>query len=219
MDGPYNWKILSDNYNECYHCATTHPDISTLANLQSYSVDTKASQIIHNPATTEEQREKGLTIASTYYFPNVSTNISPHFFMIQRFVPHGPTSSTMLYEVYRNKNSSEEEFDLVNQIYKRIMSEDKDLCARAQKNLGAGVFINGEMHPRMEMGPLYFQRQVRKLVTDHWAREKKEGAEYWPARQRLVDQKIDVRTGITGEDIEFCKGLACAPAAQEGLAW
>lgn len=76
MDGTYNWKILADNYNECYHCATTHPDISALANLQSYKVDTVGDKIIHYPATTDAQRENGLTIASTYYFPNVSTNIS-----------------------------------------------------------------------------------------------------------------------------------------------
>jgi phenylpropionate dioxygenase-like ring-hydroxylating dioxygenase large terminal subunit len=76
MDGAYNWKILADNYNECYHCATAHPDISALANLQSYSVNTTAGQILHNPATTEEQRKAGLTVASTYYFPNASTNIT-----------------------------------------------------------------------------------------------------------------------------------------------
>jgi phenylpropionate dioxygenase-like ring-hydroxylating dioxygenase large terminal subunit len=76
MEGDYNWKILADNYNECYHCATTHPDIGVLANLQSYSVNTKGGQIIHDAATTEEQRKAGLIVAASYYFPNVSTNIS-----------------------------------------------------------------------------------------------------------------------------------------------
>ena len=76
MDGSYNWKILADNYNECYHCPTTHPDIPAVADLSSYSVGIQAGQIIHNPATTEEQRKSGLTIAATYYFPNVSTNVS-----------------------------------------------------------------------------------------------------------------------------------------------
>lgn len=76
QDGDYNWKILADNYNECYHCATTHPDIGAVANLQSYSVDTEGSKIIHYPATTKEQEAAGFSIASTYYFPNVSTNVS-----------------------------------------------------------------------------------------------------------------------------------------------
>jgi len=76
MEGDYNWKILADNYNECYHCATTHPDIVAVANLEAYSVDTTGDKIIHNPGTTQEQADNGMTVASTYYFPNVSTNIT-----------------------------------------------------------------------------------------------------------------------------------------------
>ncbi|KAK3691162.1 hypothetical protein LTR37_018816 [Vermiconidia calcicola] len=214
MDGAYNWKILADNYNECYHCATAHPDIGALANLETYSVDTKASQIIHDPATTEEQRKAGLVVASTYYFPNVSTNVTPHFFMIQRFVPSGPKSSQMRYEVYRNKNSTEEEFQLVNKIYKRIMSEDKYLCNLAQKNLDAGVFVNGEMHPRLEKGPLYFQRKVRDTVTEHFKREQAAKQEVWPARQILP-----TTASVSKKDIDFCAGLAACQTIPQGFDW
>ncbi|KAK3075640.1 hypothetical protein LTR53_000882 [Teratosphaeriaceae sp. CCFEE 6253] len=213
MEGNYNWKILADNYNECYHCATTHPDIPALADLASYNVKTRACQIIHDAATTDEQRKNGLTVASTYYFPNVSTNISPHFFMIQRFVPSGPTTSSMQYQVFRNKHSSEDDFQLVNNIYKRIMSEDKYLCDLAQKNLEAGVFVNGELHPRMEKGPLFFQKVCRDVVTAHHAREKKEGGEYWPARQRMPGD-----AGVSKEDLEFCSGLACGDR-KDSLIW
>jgi phenylpropionate dioxygenase-like ring-hydroxylating dioxygenase large terminal subunit len=76
MEGAYNWKILADNYNECYHCATTHPDLPAVANLEAYSVTTEGMKIIHNPGTTEEQAKAGLSIAATYFFPNVSTNVS-----------------------------------------------------------------------------------------------------------------------------------------------
>jgi len=217
MEGAYNWKILADNYNECYHCATTHPDIPALADLKSYNVKTKAMNIVHDAATTDEQRANGLTVASTYYFPNVSTNISPHFFMIQRFVPNGPVSSSMQYQVFRNKNSSDADFELVNQIYKRIMSEDKYLCEYAQKNINAGVFVNGEMHPRLEKGPLYFQKLCRETVTDHHAREKAAKKEIWPAKQQLPTQ---ANSAVSKKDIDFCAGLqAACPATQEGLAW
>jgi len=76
QEGGYNWKILADNYNECYHCATTHPDIPSVADLKSYNVKVKAGAIIHDGATTEEQRERGLRVCSTYYFPNTSMNVS-----------------------------------------------------------------------------------------------------------------------------------------------
>lgn len=72
----YNWKIAADNYNECYHCKTTHPDIPTVADLASYSVNTQRSWIQHNGATTAEQKEKGLTVCANYLWPNASTNVS-----------------------------------------------------------------------------------------------------------------------------------------------
>lgn len=76
MEGPWNWKILADNYNECYHCPTSHPDIPALADLASYSVTTKASYIEHDAAPTPEQIAAGMRVAPTYYFPNASMNVS-----------------------------------------------------------------------------------------------------------------------------------------------
>jgi phenylpropionate dioxygenase-like ring-hydroxylating dioxygenase large terminal subunit len=76
MTGDYNWKILADNYNECYHCKTTHPDIPALADLESYYVETKNGHIMHFGNPTKEQIERGFRVASTYYFPNASMNIT-----------------------------------------------------------------------------------------------------------------------------------------------
>lgn len=171
MEGPYNWKILADNYNECYHCRVAHPDIPTIADLNSYWVETQKSYIQHFGAQRQDQIDRGFRIAVTYYLPNASTNISPHFFMIQRFVPHSPTRSTMRYEFYRNKDSTDEEFTVISELYKRVMSEDKYLCANAQNNVNAGIFVNGEMHPEMEQGPIFFQQSVRKLLREHHDKE------------------------------------------------
>lgn len=119
----------------------------------------------------------------------------------------------MRYEVYRNKNSSEEDFKRIDQIYKRVMAEDKYLCDLTQKNLNSGVFVNGEMHPKMEKGPLYFQQAVREIVQSHWKREQAAKQEIWPARQQLPDTAL-----VSGKDVEFCSGLACG-TNQEGIAW
>ncbi|KAH0148428.1 ISP domain-containing protein, partial [Aureobasidium melanogenum] len=214
MDGPYNWKILADNYNECYHCPTTHPDIPALADLEAYHVNTTANHIQHEVASTPEQVATGMTVIPTYYFPNASVNATPHFFFMQRFVPHGPGKATMSYEVYRNKNASDEDFEKINQMYKRIMSEDKVLCDAAQKNVNAGVFVNGLMHPRMEKGPLYFQKLCREAVTEHHDKEKAAGAKIHPARQQMSAADLQ-----SEKDIEFCSGLACGEEQQEALAW
>lgn len=120
----------------------------------------------------------------------------------------------MRYEVYRNKNSSEEDFQRIDQIYKRVMAEDKYLCDLTQKNLNSGVFVNGEMHPKMERGPLYFQQCVREIVQAHHKREQVAKQEIWPARQQLPTTAM-----VSGKDVEFCSGLACQTTTQEGLAW
>ena len=76
MEGAYNWKIAADNYNECYHCKTVHPDIPNIADLVAYSVDTEAGTIRHNPGTKAEQAAAGMTVAPTYFFPNASMTVS-----------------------------------------------------------------------------------------------------------------------------------------------
>ena len=110
----------------------------------------------------------------------------------------------MRYEVYRNKHSSDADFKVIDEMYKRIMSEDKYLCANAQKNLDAGVFVNGELHPEMERGPLYFQKTVREVVQGHYKREQEEGAEIWPARQRVPKTEK-----VSQADANFCSAVDC----------
>ncbi|KAJ5902850.1 hypothetical protein N7495_003378 [Penicillium taxi] len=201
QEGDFNWKILADNYNECYHCAVAHPDIPTIADLESYYVKTKDGHIQHYGAQRPDQVAAGFRIATTYFWPNASFNISPNFFFMQRFTPTSPTKSVMRYEVYRHKDSTDEAFNLISDMYKRIMSEDKYLCIHTQKNLNAGVFVNGELHPTMEQGPLHFQKTVRDVVIEHHAKEQAAGHELWPAEEHtakaepVTQDNITLRTG------------------------
>ena len=119
----------------------------------------------------------------------------------------------MEYEVYRHREASNEDFEKVDAVFKRILSEDKWLCNNAQQNLNTGVFVNGEMHPRMEQGPLYVQSQVRKHVRDHRELEEAAHQEIWPVRQHLLRDP-----GLSRSDEEFCSGLACQPSTKE-VAW
>lgn len=76
MEGEYNWKLLGDNYNECYHCPTTHPDIPSIADLDAYKVVTEKGYVQHLGNPTAEQIARGFNVAATFYFPNASMNVS-----------------------------------------------------------------------------------------------------------------------------------------------
>lgn len=118
----------------------------------------------------------------------------------------------MEYEVYRHKESSDEDFEYIDSFFKRVLHEDKHLCNAAQKNLNAGVFVNGQLHPSLESAPLFFQNTVRTVLTRHRDDERREKREIWPARQRSADQS-------TIEDILFCSGLACSAEGTSDLEW
>ncbi|KAJ1710899.1 iron-sulfur domain containing protein [Aspergillus flavus] len=180
MEGDFNWKILADHYNECYHPDTSDNGATTDSSIVDYT------------NSTPEQIARGLRITSTYYFPNASMTIFPHFFFLQRIVPTSATKCVTRYEVYRNNDSSDEDFELISQTYKRIMSEDKDLCTDAQKNLSNHI----------EKGSLDFQTVVRELVLEHYKKEQEAGREIWPTRQTLPTSAT-----TSEEDMTFCNKL------------
>lgn len=107
----------------------------------------------------------------------------------------------MEYEVYRHKDASDEDFKSICDTFRQILQEDKDLCNAAQENLNRGIFRSGELHPRVEKGPLFFQQRTRKLVMDHRAEEEKLGKQIWPAtpHHKATDQ--------AREDVDFCNSL------------
>lgn len=62
----------------------------------------------------------------------------------------GATKTKIENEIYRHKVATDEEFSAINAFYKQVLEEDKHLCNEAQRNLDAGVFVNGELHPDKE---------------------------------------------------------------------
>lgn len=87
----------------------------------------------------------------------------------------------VIYEVFRSKTVPESEFGNLDHLFKRVMTEDKALCVAAQQNIARGVFVNGELHPIKEKGPLFFQSQTRVAVKDHVQQEHHVGHQIWPA--------------------------------------
>jgi hypothetical protein len=110
----------------------------------------------------------------------------------------------MEYEVYRHKDATDEEFETVDGFFKRVLGEDKYLCDNVQKNLEAGIFTNGELHPDLENAPIFFQNTVRQLLMEHRKKEEEQGkGQIWAAKRPLAKSKM------TQEDEAFCSGLAC----------
>lgn len=133
--------------------------------------------------------------------------------MLQRFLPQSAHKTKMHYQIFRNKNAKQELFDLINVLYKQVMDEDKGLACGVQKNMERGLFINGQMHPRVESSALHLQAKTREAVKEHAAKEKVVGRQIWPAAQTPSSDLA------SREDEDFCASLSCVSTDQNGLLW
>lgn len=57
LDGQFNWKTLMDGYQECYHCPTAHPGLSTAFKMDTYKVVPKGRYCRHYAEVVKEKVE------------------------------------------------------------------------------------------------------------------------------------------------------------------
>lgn len=91
------------------------------------------------------------------------------FFYIQRCIPISASQTKMEYEVYKGNDANDEDFTKISDFFKQVLKEDKGLCNGAQTNLNAGLFMSGELHPRVEKVCIPFSAylgRLRRLIRD-----------------------------------------------------
>ncbi|KAI5474450.1 hypothetical protein MNV49_003255 [Pseudohyphozyma bogoriensis] len=200
-DCKYNWKVLNDNFNECYHCQSSHPGIAKSVDLMSYSVRCENNTIAHHalpkPGVKQGHRQGG-HIIPIFMFPYAAYTITPIYAYSMRVVPTSATTTAMQYDVYRHKNADPSAWKETHEAFSQIEGEDKFLCTNVQKNIMAGTYSQGPLHSEREAGVIYFQQLVREALTAHREEEKAAGHKINPA---LVQQR-----GVTADDV-FCSAL------------
>ncbi|KAF4951723.1 hypothetical protein FSARC_12846 [Fusarium sarcochroum] len=212
-NGKYNWKLVGENYNECYHCTASHPGIRKITNLDRYAVEPKKGRMEHTPPNRDDIKPEDVKFfgngAFTFNYPNTSVNFSTPYFFIMRVVPKTATTVTTEYEVYRNPESDIETFNKAAEFFEGIELEDYDLMNGVQANLNNNVFVNGPLHKARESGIFAFKRLVQKHLQEHREIEAAMGCQVHPARRNQQLYKT-----ISDEE-KFCGDVcACRDASQ-----
>ncbi|KAE9963091.1 hypothetical protein BLS_009693 [Venturia inaequalis] len=199
-----NWKGIVENFNECYHCATSHPLIAGISDLTKYRVEPTKGRMEH-VIVNKDQEDGQFKRSIIYFYPATSVSVNNHFMVVQRMLPLTATTSKIEFEVYRHREATDEQFEKVKLFYSTIMEEDKHLCDASQRNLNSGVYLNGELHPDKEKGPLHFQQIVRDDVMGHRKLEVEQGGkEIWPAIPKISGE---MGTDRLAEEELFCSQL------------
>jgi choline monooxygenase len=172
-----NWKVVVDNYLECYHCPVAHPGFSDLIDLKSYAVAEYEYFSTQAGPPTKSAREgkaglydiSGEVEAGFYAFlwPNFTLNIypGPGNVSLNLFLPVDTNRTLAVYEYCFSDSVPEREIAEFTRFIDQVQEEDVVLCESVQRGLRSGFFDRGRLM-RSERMLAHFQKLVYRFLTD-----------------------------------------------------
>ncbi|MEP3628725.1 MAG: aromatic ring-hydroxylating dioxygenase subunit alpha [Hyphomicrobiales bacterium] len=180
FDVASNWKVLVDNFLECYHCAPAHKDFVDLVDMDSYRTITHkrySSQCAAAPRTTTSKAfsfEKGdvdFGYAGFFVWPNFTIWIYPGEanLSVLQMNPTAPTQ-TLEYQDWFTKGGKlspqlKEAADYQKDI---LQPEDIGLCESVQRGLSSKAYNQGRFivdHGKTELSE-HAVHHFQSMVVD-----------------------------------------------------
>jgi choline monooxygenase len=174
-----NWKVVMENFLECYHCPTAHPGFSKVidVNPDSYLLQVHAtfsSQIgpVRASALTGNgsapYSPQGDVIQSQYHFlfPSTAVNIAPGIpnVSMERYFPNGLGRTIEVTDYYFGTEASAEEIDELMAWDNQVAEEDVSLVQSVQRGLESGAVPQGRLMGESEKLIADFQRRVHDAL-------------------------------------------------------
>ncbi len=174
-----NWKVVLENFLECYHCPTAHPGFSKVIDVSpdSYLLQvhpTFSSQIGPVRAGALEGNGAAYTpagdvIQSQYHFafPSTTMNIAPGIpnISLERYLPTGLRETTEVTDYYFGVDVTQAEIDELVAWDTQVAEEDVSLVQSVQRGLESGAVPQGRLMPESEKLIADFQRRVHAALT------------------------------------------------------
>jgi len=172
-----NWKVVVDNYLECYHCPVAHPGFSDLIDLKSYAVAEYEYFSTQAGPPTKSAREgkaglydiSGDVDAGFYAFlwPNFTLNIypGPGNVSLNLFLPVDTNRTLAFYEYCFSDSVPEQEIAEFTRFIDQVQEEDVVLCESVQRGLRSGFFDRGRLMQSERM-LAHFQKLVYRFLAD-----------------------------------------------------
>jgi choline monooxygenase len=172
-----NWKVVVDNYLECYHCPVAHPGFSDLIDLKSYAVAEYEYFSTQAGPPTKSAREgkaglydiSGEVEAGFYAFlwPNFTLNIypGPGNVSLNLFLPVDTNRTLAVYDYCFSDAVPEKEIEEFTRFIDQVQEEDVVLCESVQRGLRSGFFDRGRLMQSERM-LAHFQKLVYRFLAD-----------------------------------------------------
>jgi phenylpropionate dioxygenase-like ring-hydroxylating dioxygenase large terminal subunit len=147
-----NWKIVMDNFLECYHCRNAHPGFSQDLVMDSYRTTAHG---LWSKQRGDTRREDGGEVMFWSLFPNLTcstaTGGKPRFNISIFAVPDGPARTQYGHSDSYRLPGDEEGVDFKPD-WGPLGVEDKDICESVHKGLASLGYEQGRFIYDFEHG-------------------------------------------------------------------
>lgn len=171
-----NWKIVVENFLECYHCAIAHKGFANLIDLNQYTIiphrffstqrgPLKSSAKANAENTCFLKEGGGQEGIYNYLWPNFMVNHYPGRGNASTNIIHplAPDRTQVIYDFFFEEGMAEAETMVA--FIDQVQQEDIILCESVQRGLNSGFCNQGKLMTRYENGIQHFQRLVFEALT------------------------------------------------------
>ncbi len=180
-----NWKVILENYNECYHCAGVHPELCRLVPAFKHRGGSGLDWdrgIPHRDGawtftatgTTDRSPFPGLNDdervrhKGELLYPNFMLSLSAEHVAAFYLWPEGPDRTTIVNEfLFHPEEMAKPAFDPVDAVefWDLVNRQDWAICESVQRGMRSRVFQSGYYAP-MESASLDIRRYVGERRTE-----------------------------------------------------
>ena len=180
-----NWKLILQNYNECLHCPTIHPELSKKLPYLSGSNDLVDGPFLGgymeitppNASATISGRTCGLPLGDLppserhrahYYsiFPTMMLSLHPDYAVFYTVWPQSPKESRVVCEWMVHPDSPASpgyNIQDAEELWDRTNRQDWHICEQSQIGISSSVYQPGPYSPRESIPAAWDQEYLRAL--------------------------------------------------------
>ena len=157
-----NWKLIIENFMECYHCATIHPELTEVLpefadglaaqyfvghgalfgeQVQGFTIDGSAG-VDRIPGVTADQDRRYYAITIR---PNVFISLVPDHVIFHRMYPMAADRTIVECDWLYLPEVVEKDMDLKRsvELFHRVNMQDFDACERTQPAMSSRAYRSG----------------------------------------------------------------------------
>jgi glycine betaine catabolism A len=180
-----NWKLIFENYSECYHCSGVHPELSKISPSDSAENDLTEGpflggfmRIAKGKSLTMSGKSCALSVGDFgqedfhrvfYYslFPNMLLSLHPDYAMVHQLCPLTPARTLILCDwLFHSEAFAREDFKPEDAIEFWDMTNKQDwhVCELSQQGIASRAYEPGPYSPR-ESIPAAWDREYLRYVS------------------------------------------------------